>query len=381
MSNKLINLAQQLRQIVPLGPRGLALPARDIFPSEMAVLMALANDAREIDGDVSKLRTVKIMARTRLSEPAVRKAYRQLQANGHITRLRGAEGEQSTTIVHPKLTPFSTTAADTWVSSVQVTPISNTGNPCIQDMGPIEYIDRTIDHSPHGRAGEGSNNGFRPAQPGPVHEPVSPPVERPLEPVDQVFAAWDAWRDRAGLPGPVRQDAARRVAVDRAIRENGLGKVLMMVDKIEHEVRAGNLRRKNHEGQDSIWATFDAAFEIGHAANLRLLTRMLDGDFGALVPREVTAPAVKECLTVRSDEPEPSRRLRAALLDRLGAKACAVWIDALRFEWGGDGLVVLAPSDFHAEWVRDHFGGQLRSVAGGDVLVIASSLAGTGIPA
>lgn len=355
MSNRLINQAQKLRQIIPIGARGVAQSARDLHPSEMAVLLALANDARDVDGDMTKLRTVKIMARTRLSEPAVRKAYRQLQANGHITRIRGAEGEPSVTRVHPKLTPFTTTAAAAWdantgVSSVPVTHVVNTGNPCIEDMGLIENKIQPIDHSPPASAREVSISSRKEAD----------------EPVDQVFDAWDAWRDRAGLPGPVTRTAARAVAVDKAVRANGLGKVLMMIDTIEREVRAGNFRRKNHEGQDNIWATFDAAFEIGHAASLNLLTRLLDGDFGALAVREPqNATSSADRPEDRPDNalPEPERRLRAALRELLGEKASAVWIDPLRFEFTGDGVRAVAPSAFHADYLMTSLAAQLRRAA------------------
>lgn len=368
MSNRLINQVQQLRQIVPVGAKGVALPARDLHPSEMAVLMALANDARDVDGDVSKLRTVKIMARTRLSEPAVRKAYRQLQANGHITRIRGNEGEQSVTKVHPRLTPFTTTAADTWVSSVSVSPISNTGNPCIEDMGLIDHRIQPIDHSPLASAREADFEGFQGPAPQPVPAPAAPvpppaPATRELEPVDQVFAAWDAWRDRAGLPGPVTRNAARRVGVARAIEAQGLGKVLMSIDTVERGVKAGRFRRRGAAGQDDLWATFDALFDVGHARELNLLARLLDGEFGAVVPA-AAAPAVKECLTV-AEAGDPEQRMRAAIGKRIGAAAARQWIDPLVFDWRGDELRAVAPTAFHADWVTEHFASHLRGAAGG----------------
>ena len=152
-----------------------------------------------------------------------------------------------------------------------------------------------------------------------------------------------------------------------------------MVATIDREVRAGNFRRKQHAGQDTIWATFDAAFEVGHAAALNLLTRMLDGDFGPLVPMPGAAPASADFaqtgIETKSDEPAAVQRLRAALRDRLGAKACAVWIDPLVFELRGDDLVAVAGSAFAADYVATTYAAQLRSVAGRPVRVAARASA------
>jgi hypothetical protein len=254
---------------------------------------------------------------------------------------------------------------------------------------PIVYmIDRPKTHSPlaseRGGDFQGSGNtGFQGPVPAPAGNPSPAPAPLPvpveLPPVDQVFAAWDGWRDRAGLPGPVMRTAARRVAVDKAITDHGLGRVLMLVATIEREVRAGNFRRKQHAGQDTIWATFDAAFEVGHAAALNLLTRMLDGDFGPLVPMPAAAPVLADHLAdhladqlawAESDEPAAVQRLRAALRDKLGAKACAAWIDPLRFEQRGDDLVAVAGSAFAADYLASNYAMQLRQAAGRPVRLL-----------
>lgn len=327
------------------------------------VLVVLADEARDARGGRSSLTTAQISDRTGLSRRTIHRAYVILIEAGHITREETAPGAALATVVHPRLAnlPAANLAegADTLADPL-----------CQPVRGVISYRDRPDTSSPLASAREADFEGFKgPApQPVPAPAPAAPvpppaPATRELEPVDQVFDAWDGWRDRAGLPGPVTRNAGRRVAVARAIEANGLGKVLMMVDTVERGVRAGQFRRKHAERQDSIWATFDAAFEVGHAAGLNLLARLLDGEFGAVVPAAAT-PAVKECLTV-AEAGDPDQRLRAAMGKRIGAAAARQWIDPLVFDWRGDELRAVAPTAFHADWVTEHFAGHLRGAAGG----------------
>jgi hypothetical protein len=310
------------------------------------VLTTLADEARDYNGDRSSLTTAQIADRTGLSRRTIHRAYVILTEAGHITRIETAPGAALATKVHPQI-------AAALPKTEMAEGCASVSDPPANLSEGANYIDITNTHSPRPSAREVD---FIDRE-----SPVAAPV--PGEPVDQVFAAWDAWRDRAGLPGPVTRTAARRVAVDRAVRDNGLGKVLMMIDTIEREVRAGNFRRKGATGQDSIWATFDAAFEIGHAAGLHLLTRLLDGDFGALTPRADPVPVARPAEAGEADRPEPERRLRAALAARLGARESAVWIDPLCFEFTGDGVEAVAPGAFHADHVTTHFAAQLRRAA------------------
>jgi hypothetical protein len=289
------------------------------------VLVVLADEARDARGGRSSLTTAQISDRTGLSRRTIHRAYVILIEAGHITREETAPGAALATVVHPRLAnlppnlPCANLAegADTLADPL-----------CQPVRGVISYRDRPDTSSPLASAREADFEGFQgPApQPVPAAPPPPPPAPatRELEPVDQVFDAWDGWRDRAGLPGPVTRNAARRVAVARAIEANGLGKVLMMVDTVERGVRAGQFRRKHAEGQDSIWATFDAAFEVGHAAGLNLLARLLDGEFGAVVP--AAAPTCAPDAPV-AEAGDPDQRLRAAIGKRIGAAAARQWID------------------------------------------------------
>jgi hypothetical protein len=379
MSNSLTRAAQKVRWLIDAtGTR------RDLRPSERLVLLALADDARDARGGRSALGTADIRGRTGCSERMVRYAFVHLQAGGHITREAAEPGAVAVTIVHP-FGGLRGAAVDAPAAVAGVQPIAGEGCNPLHGGGathctpPIVYmIDRPKTHSPLASARGGdlsglSDTGFQGPVPASAGNPSPVPVPVELPPVDQVFAAWDGWRDRAGLPGPVMRTASRRVAVDKAITDHGLGRVLMMVATIDREVRAGNFRRKQHAGQDTIWATFDAAFEVGHAAALNLLTRMLDGDFGPLVPMPGAAPVLvvaDQGTRAESDEPAAIQRLRAVLHERLGARACAVWIDPLRFEQRGDELLAIAPSAFAADHVTTNYGPQLRSAARGPVRVM-----------
>lgn len=324
------------------------------------VLVVLADEARDARGGRSSLTTAQIADRTGLSRRTIHRAYVILAEAGHITREETAPGAALATLVHPQ---FSTALppADLAEGSANLS-----GGVCQPVRGVISYIDRPVTSTPLPSAREADFEGFQGPAPQPVPAPAAPvqppaPATRELEPVDQVFAAWDGWRDRAGLPVPTTRNAARRVAVARAIEANGLGKVLMMVDTVERGVRDGRFRRKGAEGQDSIWATFDATFEVGHAASLNLLARLLDGEFGAVAPAAATcapdAPVV--------EHGDPDLRLRAAIGKRIGAAAARQWIDPLVFDWRGDELRAVAPTAFHADWVTEHFASHLRGAAGG----------------
>jgi hypothetical protein len=368
MSNVLIKLANQIVSVTDAG-----VPRRP-RPSERSVLSILADDAREHRGGRSDLGPAAIAKRSSLSIRAIRYALRVLVESGHISREAGEIGEVSTTMVHPivpakrGLSPNPVLQA----SGADFAPVARTV--CTPGVQPLHgskevSVPETNHHSPQAGAREAGLSGFR----GPVPEPVPvapeprppspPPAGRQLEPVDQVFAHWDAWRDRAGLPGPVTRNPARRVGVARAIEAQGLGKVLMSIDTIERGFKAGRFRRKNAVGQDDLWATFDALFDVGHARELNLLARLLDGEFGAVVP--AAAPAARESQATDPDEPDPVQNLRNRIRARIGEAAARQWIDPLRFDWRGDELLAITSSAFVADWVATNYAGELRGAAGG----------------
>lgn len=328
------------------------------------VLVVLADEARDARGGRSSLTTAQISTRTGLSRRTIHRAYVILTEAGHITREETAPGAALATVVHPRLANLPPNLPGANLAEGD----ANLSDPLCQPVrGVISYRDRPVTSTPLASEREADFEWFQgPAsQPVPAAPPPAPATREP-DPVDQVLDAWDGWRDRAGMPGPVTRNAARRVAVARAIEANGLGKVLMMVDTVERGVRAGQFRRKGCEGQDSIWATFDAAFEVGHAAGLNLLARLLDGEFGAVVP--VAAPVPEPNGNYADSMHDPEQRLRAAIGKRIGAAAARQWIDPLVFDWRGEELRAVAPSAFHADWVTEHFASHLRGAAGGAVV-------------
>lgn len=203
-----------------------------------------------------------------------------------------------------------------------------------------------------------------PAPPAPEPAPEVPhhPV---LDPVAAVFDAWDAMNLASGLPGgPVVRDMARRVAVDRKLREGDLPQLLAVIAKVGETVRAGGMRKRAAPGQSDIFATFDAVFEIGHAAGLRLFTRLLDGqEWGTIGARPEPEPLPPKGQAM-ADEPPEIARLRKLLLDKLGGRTCASWIDPLRFERDpGGALRVFAGSAFRADAARTNFGREIGDAA------------------
>ncbi len=339
------------------------------------VLVVLADEARDARGGRSSLTTAQIADRTGLSRRTIHRAYVILTDAGQITREETAPGAALATVVHPR----AVTGSRLHLAGADLAegPATVSDPLCQSVRGSIEYNDRPDTSSPRASAREADFQGFR----GPVPEGVPPappepppvppvPVERELDPVDQVFAAWDGWRDRAGLPGPLTRNAARRVAVARAIDAHGLGKVLMMVDTVERGVRDGKFRRN---GQDSIWATFDAAFEVGHAKELNLLARLFDGEFGAVEARASHFAPANEArkLNMHDGEPPAAQALRARLVAAIdSAHLVAAWIDPLRFEKRDDGWLAIAPSAFVADWVAANYASELRRAAGGEVRIL-----------
>lgn len=199
--------------------------------------------------------------------------------------------------------------------------------------------------------------------------PVAP------DPIAAVFDAWDAMIITTGLPGPVTRDMARRVAIGDKIDRVGMERTLELVDQVQRAILAGNMRRKTNTGQSDCFATFDVVFEVGHGASLRLFTRLLDGEFGPVVKRTPAAPDIPENIPAACDEPVETCQLRAKLAERLGPAVMRTWIAPLRFDWGDDGLAVVAPNRFHADQVEAQWAAAIGKAAGCPVRVVTRATA------
>lgn len=331
MSNLLYNLAQEVTLVTGIDGK-----QRAPFASEMAVLLCLANDARDRDGGVTTkdLTTEVIRQRTRLSEAAVRKAYRVLQSSGHITRLPGEQGKMARTRVHPVV---AKPKRETWVSPVQGTHSQKTGDPCIENRGPYRESNYNQDiqpeHHAHGRA----------------REPAAP------DEVDQLFDAWDAFLERTGQAGPATRSPARRMALRARLAEHGLGRLMMAIDQAERGYRAGKF---NRAGQGDLWLTFDKVFEVGHAAALGLLARLLDQEFAPPAPKAEPSPAAP--LPERAGEGEAVTRIRAAARATLGDHAYQAWLAPAALQLVDGELLITAPSAFAADWIGQNIAPKLR---------------------
>lgn len=366
MSNKLIRLAQRVREISIGGE------TRAIWPSEKAVLVALSDDARDADGGLAKLAIAEIALRTGINRRTVEVALRRLSEAGLIER-DGRPGRATASTWLRLEIPVETTARPGVDSDQTRIHTGSDPNPHRirpeSDSGP-SFTNRPIDHSTSAGASEREVERQRKRQKDVAAGGVLPVGSAP-DPVDQVFAAWDAWRARAGMPGgPITRNVPRRVAVDRVVASIGLGRTMMIIDTVERGVRAGRFRRKDAIGQDDIFATFDTVFEVAHGKGLNLLARLLDGEFGALdPPAPAPVPAfVPGSAGARADaraETEDIRRLRARLRAESGDHLSEAWIDPLRFELADGELLAIAPSAFHADWIRQHFVSALRVAAGG----------------
>ena len=344
MSNRLYNLAQEVTLVT--GADGQQRPPH---PSEMAVLLCLANDARDNLGGVTtdKLPTAEIRRRTRLSEAAVRKAYRVLQQSGHITRLPCQNGEQALTRVHPVVTPKQ--KRNTWVSPVQGSPIPNTGDPCIEDRGPYR---------------EGNNNhSKRPehhAKCGRAREPAAVEgLKGPADPVDALFDRWDAMAAAIGIPGPATRSLSRRAAMAARIAEFGAGRLAMAIDTAERQARAGAFKRAN--GQGDLFLTIDALLGLGNARGMMLLERLLEGDrFGVAVEPGRAEPLAPPPIDTLPGEGAAEAEIRAAAAQLLGGPVYRAWLAPARLALGPDGLTITARSAFDAEHISNHIAPRLR---------------------
>lgn len=347
-------------------------------PTERQVLVQLADDARDHLGGRSRLTTADLCQRTDLSERTIRRAYAALVDAGHITREPGPLGSATVTLVHPNLSGAKAPTKNIclkqdWPPSAAALTAGAgpSGRPPLreEDLEPITHTPRERAHEDFSGSGERQKEaaGMGQAAPQlPEPEKLAQPAPDPaLDPVAAVFDAWDAMNLASGLPGgPVVRDMARRVAVDRKLREGDLPQLLAVIAKVGETVRAGGMRKRAAPGQSDIFATFDAVFEIGHAAGLRLFTRLLDGqEWGTIGPKPESAPLPPKGQAMPDDPPEIAR-LRQLLHDKLGGRTYANWIEGLRFEKDPAGaLRVFAKTPFMVDRVRSDHGHQIGTFA------------------
>jgi DNA-binding transcriptional regulator YhcF (GntR family) len=322
-------------------------------PMARQVLTVLADEARDSQGGRSSLTTGQIADRTGLSRRTIHRAYVILTEAGHITREETAPGAPFVTLVHPFLGERAAAAASNLTPATVSEGAATVSAPPCQPVRGSNIIEEPVTISPRARAQD------------------LPDQEKVSDPVEQVFDAWDGWTRRAGLPGPIQRDAARRVAVAHKLAAVGLGQVMMTIGTVERGVAAGGFRRKGAvAGQGDLFCTFDAVFEVGHAAALRLFTRLLDGEFGRPAEREAVATErLNGGRSVDPDEPPRCQVIRASLRERLGVQICKAWVDPLRLEQAGGELLAIAPSAFHADYLATNYAAELRRAAGGPVRI------------
>lgn len=81
----------------------------------------------------------------------------------------------------------------------------------------------------------------------------------------------------------------------------------------------------------------------------------------ALPDKPKRAPTAKP--VPRTGEGDAEREIRARVLAERGEHLSQAWIDPVGMRLNGEALHVTAPSLFHADWVRDHFGASLAAAA------------------
>jgi hypothetical protein len=353
MSNRLHNQAKRIT----------SLAGRRIHPSEKAVLLALADDARDHLGGRSKLTAKQISEITGFSRRAVGMAISALADAGHISREAIQPGAPLITLVHPGEAPAQAVARVAEIAKGRAAIANPVSSHC-QGSYREENNYQSTEPRDHGTCER-------------AREPAA------LDEVDQVFAAWDAWLERCGLPGPVTRVPVRRAAIAAQLAQFGLGRLLMAIDRAERGYRAGKF---NRAGQGDLWFTFDKVFEVGGARGFNLLARLLDGwEFGS-VPAAAGGhgqggaagegagapadPAVPP--DVPADAPAWERDLRARLAAALGAQAYAAWIAPVRLCRDADGgLIVAAPSAFDADWIGQHYRTAIDRAHGGRCIIRA----------
>jgi AcrR family transcriptional regulator len=312
---------------------------RDVKGPARAVLLVLADEARDYAGGRSSLTTAQIADRTGLSRRTVHRAYVDLINLGHITREPTAPGAAVSTIVHPG--EGGACPAVAAPDAVAEGSANLSAPPCQSVRG--SYSNRDIDQIPH-----------TPTQR--AREPAA--ADQGVEdPVGQVFAAWDGWLERCGLPGPVTRTPTRRAAVAAQLAEFRVGQLLQAIDRAERGYRSGKF---NRQGQGDLWFTFDKVFEVAGAKGFNLLARLLDGEFGAAESgaakgAEPVAPA-----TSHHGEGPAEAAIRATARAALGESTYRAWLEPAALRLDGDELVIITTSRFAADHIANQITPHLR---------------------
>lgn len=355
MSNRLIRLAQRVRTL-SIGDE-----TRAIWPSEKAVLTALADDARDAEGGVARLAIAEIALRTGINRRTVEVALRHLADAGLIER-DGRPG-RATARTFLRIEPAATSGVDSGQTRIHTGSDPNPHRVRPESDSGVESTNKPIDHFTSARAAqrEEADRFERVMTPSSTFEPPAPTSD----PAEQVFAAWDAMAAASGLPGPVRRDVERRAAIERRIAGEKLWRVLQAVRAVG-DAPYLTRRKRSHDGQGDVMADFDFVFGVGHLRGNRVFERLLEGSFtgGRAIPVDAPAPVAEaEARPPPPVRPPAESVLLARMTDRIGAAAVRSWIEPLAFEPDGDGLRILAPSAFHADHVRTHFADQLQHCA------------------
>jgi hypothetical protein len=320
---------------------------RAIRCTEKAVLIALANDARDYDEGRARLTPHNLQDRASCSLRAVRYAFARLVESGHITREAAASGAAATTIVHPNLALFPTRP----VQRKQAQPVQPLHGVPVQPLhGSFLSKVRTKETHPAGARANREN----------LREQVPPPMFAPD--VVAVFDRWDGMAARAELAGPVQRTAARGRAIDLRLGEEGRWRVLAAVDAVG---RSDFLRGKRAGRQGDFFRTnFDWIFLQKTEAGIARFTQLLEGNFTGGQPvlrgHERPAPAA----AVIPDRPGEPPGVRARITALVGAGMARAWLDECRFALDGEALVITARSPFVAEQVSQRFGPALTAAAG-----------------
>ncbi len=316
MSNRLINLAKTAK--LAIGRDG---AVRRMFPSERSVLRELADDARDADGGRSRLGAAAIADLTGLSVRAVRYAIAALVRSGHVSRQVTQNGMTAITTVHP-----------------------------VRLAGPAGPL-----------FGEGEMQAD-PPRPATATAPTEPPPAPDLgDERTQVYDAWNAMAARAGLPGTVTPDAARDAAVDQALAEFKLWRVLTGIRRV-HE--SDFLCGRRHPGQSDWRASFDWFFTVRRHEGLKRLKQLLEGNWFADGPIPVEPPP--EPMPTAPPRVAPPGEL-AGFVARVRARVGEKTFDAFAGDivWSRDGadLIGQARTRFQADYVQTNFLELIRSEA------------------
>jgi len=343
VSNRLVNLCKRITHC----------GGRKMRASEKAVLLTLADDARDHRQGRSSLTTRDICTITGLSPRAVGLAYVVLVEGELITREPGEPGAAIVSLVHPKEAPTETKSisAPASQSARGVAHIATPGgNNC---QGSIEYKDITIDQYTNAgaRAVDLEDGGFEPG------------------PVDQVFDGWDRMAAAAQLPGPVGRDAARTVAVETLLASHGLWRVLAAVRKVgESDFLRG---RRRAPGQGDWRADFDWVFEVRRYRASGNFQRLLEGSFTPdavpMQPKDRAQRGRQQAIEGDAATAAPAEgRLagetaqRARMRDALGEAFCRAFTDSATLTPLGQGWALLVPGAFAADHLSANHGAALQ---------------------